>query len=176
MKSRATKWLILSILVLFLVGGFYVYALYQGIPDSIDEAFSEFYNADVAEDQLMDPLILAGPKVVPILIEKIKDKDMYRRRYAIGAIGNLGYRSAIPTLKNLLEDPSEEDYYRCDALNLISMIDIVKGRQLAIQYRDEKNNCLASLGVAILSEDSDTWRRSNYMRRSYYQALLGKHY
>ena len=149
-------------------------SLSTGVPKTADEAFSKFYS-DVAEDQLMDPLILAGKKVLPLLLEKISDKNMPKRRYAIGAIGNIGDASAIPILIDILDDPGEEDYFRCDAFLAIAMISREYGYKLAQQYEDNTNECLARLSNALLSNDPDLWKKANYMKRSYWQALLGRH-
>jgi hypothetical protein len=89
--------------------------LRSGIPASPAEAVKSFYEREVAEDQLMDPLILAGPDVIPLLEQDLRDPNVPRRRYAIGAVGDIGDKSALPTLRKILEDRSEVDYIRCDA-------------------------------------------------------------
>lgn len=137
--------------------------LRSGIPASPAEAVKSFYEREVAEDQLMDPLILAGPDVIPLLEQDLLDANVPRRRYAIGAVGNIGDRSALPTLRKILEDRSEVDYIRCDALEAMAMID----RDMAFQRVRAEPGLEAQCGAATLSGAKS---------RSYLEALLGWHY
>jgi hypothetical protein len=76
------------------------------------EALADFYEArDRAEDQLMDPLILNGRRVVPYITRDIQNKDMKLRRYAIGFLGNGRYSEAVPILEKILSDESEIYYF-----------------------------------------------------------------
>lgn len=138
-------------------------AMYSRIPDDPASALKSFYERDVAEDQLMDPLILAGRDVIPLLERELLNPDMPRRRYAISAIGNIGDKAALPILRKILEDRSEVDYIRCDSLEAISMID----RHMAIQFvRSEpslRSECGDPAGLSAT-------------RRNYLEALLGWHY
>jgi len=56
-------------------------------------------DAAKAEDQLMDPLLLAGDDVVPLVIDELPDKEMRLRRYAIGFLGNGRHTPALPASK-----------------------------------------------------------------------------
>jgi hypothetical protein len=103
-------------------------------------ALEEFYTHEGAEDTLMDPLIVAGEDVVPLVVERVKDRDMPRRRYAIGFLGNGGYRQALPVLREILADGTEKDYFRGDALHAIYMIDETLGRELARKHLGETNH------------------------------------
>lgn len=134
-----------------------------------EESLERFYQNQGPEDTLMDPLILAGDKVVPVVIEKVKEKKMVRRRYAIGFLGNGSYTQALPVLKTILQDSSELDYFRSDALHAIYQIDASSGLQLAQSYRNEPN----FLGQA--SQDLLSERHLLPHRRSYLDALLGRH-
>jgi hypothetical protein len=61
-----------------------------------DEALKDFYNAqDRAEDQIIDPLILAGNDVVPLVINELSNKEMRLRRYAIALLGNGRYGNGV---------------------------------------------------------------------------------
>lgn len=106
---------------------------------SPEAALAEFYEYDGMEGQLMDPLIRAGDKVVPLVIEKVRDKNMPRRRYAIGFLGNGSYRQALPVLQQILQDTTEEDYFRGDALQSIYQIDESLGVSYAQRYQGESN-------------------------------------
>jgi len=175
-NKKSTFRLIFSLLVFCALSvSLYVFYLFTGVPKTADEALNKFFNNNVAEDQIMDPLILAGSKVVPLLLEKISDKSMQNRRYAIGAIGNIGDENAIPKLIGILNDPVEDSYFRCDALNSIAMISQETGRKLAQSYKADNDKCLAQLSEALLSSDAGVWEKMNYMKRTYWQALLGRH-
>lgn len=111
----------------------------------------------------MDPLILAGSDVIPLLERDLLDPNMPRRRYAIGAVGNIGDESALPTLRKILENRSELDYIRCDALEAIAMID----RSMAIQIVRDEPNLEPQCGAAAVSGAKS---------RNFVEALLGWHY
>ncbi len=135
-------------------------------PESI---LAEFYVNKGAEDQLIDPLILAGDRVVPLVIEKVKDKDMPRRRYAIGFLGNGSYRQALPVLQQILQNRTERDYFRGDALQSIYQIDTQLGTDCAQRYQDG-NDYVSRIAKKILTGDS-----SLKERRSYWDAWWGRH-
>lgn len=98
------------------------------------KVLNDFYNDNVPESIIDRQLLSAGRAIVPHLITKIQQKDMKRRRYAIGALGKLGDRRALPTLEKLLKDDSEMFYFRHDALIAIWHIDRNYGGELAKKY------------------------------------------
>ena len=79
-----------------------------------------FVNQSVAEEYLQDPIKEAGYHIGPILTEKIKDKQMELRRYAIGGLGDIKYKPATETLKKILVDTTETDYVRADAFVVLT--------------------------------------------------------
>lgn len=101
------------------------------------KALDQFYSYNGPEETLMDPLILAGEKVVPLVINSVKSREMPRRRYAIGFLGNGEYSQAIPVLEDILKDVSEKDFIRGDALISIYQIDASLGMKYAKQYENE---------------------------------------
>jgi len=143
---------------------------------SPQQALNEFYAHRGAEDQLMDPLIVSGVEVVPLVITEIENPSMVKRRYAIGALGNIGDKTSLPVLEKILGDDAEEDYIRCDALNSISMIDFERGKELSKINKDSYLECLSSLSAEILSSEYSSWLSNNYIRRTLEDARSGKHY
>jgi hypothetical protein len=137
--------------------------------DSPEDALKRFYDNDGPEDTLMDPLILAGDRVVPFVLKEIKNKEMRRRRYAIGFLGNGSYKDALPVLEPILQDSSEEDFFRGDALQSIYMIDESRGRQLAENYKQQEDY-LGQISQRVINGDSQLKKR-----RTYSDALSGKH-
>jgi hypothetical protein len=105
--------------------------------DSHKRALEQFYRYDGPEEALMDPLILAGEKVVPLVISSIKNKEMPKRRYAIGFLGNGSYSQAIPALEEILTDVSEKDYIRADALISIYQINATVAVKYAERYKTD---------------------------------------
>jgi hypothetical protein len=105
----------------------------RGAFASPEVALARFVSAspyDVAEDQLMDPLILAGPKVVPLLAKSISNRQMVHRRYAVMALGHLGDQAALPALTKIVVDVTDEGYVRCDALQAVGLIKNAAARDL----------------------------------------------
>jgi hypothetical protein len=135
-----------------------------------DEAYARFLTfEDGAEDQLMDPLILAGEKVIPLVLEGVQDPNMPRRRYAIGFLGNCECKQAIPLLLSILEDTQEEDYFRGDALRAIARIRPEYGKELAKEYLSAEGH-LAHIATLILKDDPYISRR-----RTFSDALQRRH-
>jgi hypothetical protein len=79
-----------------------------------------FVNQSVAEEYLQDPIKEAGYHIGPILTDKIKNKNMELRRYAIGGLGDIKYKPATETLRQILLDTSEQDYVRADAFVVLT--------------------------------------------------------
>lgn len=135
-----------------------------------DEVMEDFYEAkDRAEDMLMDPLIVNSDIVKHRVIEEIKDKNMDKRRYAIGYLGNEKINEALPILVAILEDESELDYFRADALESIFLIDKEFGLSKAKKYRKRED----LLGRRAKSIVEKTYRP---FVRSYEDAKKGVHY
>lgn len=146
--------------------------LTASIPKTPELALKRFYEREVAEDQIMDPLILAGKSVVPLLENEVTNPAMPQRRYAIGALGNLRSNSSLPVLKRLVYKKSEEDYIRCDALIAIGMIDHDEGRRVFNSVKADIPHC----GAETADEHSySQWLKSNTPKRTYLEALLGWH-
>jgi len=138
----------------------------QGYPQ---DALKRFYDNQGPEDTLMDPLILAGDRVVPMVLKEVKNKNMPRRRYAIGFLGNGSYKEALAVIEPILLDPTEEDYIRGDALHSLYLIDASRGRELADRYKDQ-NDYLGEISRRVVSDDSQLKKI-----RTYAEALAGEH-
>lgn len=158
-----------SLLVCF---AWFASELNSNIPSSSEVAIEQFYQRQVAEDQTIDPLILAGPAVIPILEKKVMDPSMPRRRYAIGALGNLNSRSSLPTLERLSRAKAEDDYIRCDALAAMGMIDHGEGLRVLTSIKREGLQCISEIADG---QGYSQWLKSYGLRRSYVEALLGWH-
>lgn len=148
-------------------------ALFFALPvwprPTADEVMADFHAAvGRCEATLQDPLILHAHIVRNRVIEDIKDPAMDKRRYAIGFLGNVGAREALPALRNILEDETEKDYFRADALESIFHIDGGEGQALAPRY-SQVDNLLGWVAREIL--DGGT----RFSKRSYIDALLGRH-
>lgn len=141
------------------------------VPQSPEEAYRRFVDPErqVAEDQIMDPLILAGKDVVPIVLRQVENAHMPRRRYAIGFLGNVGAIEALPALKRILTNKAERDYIRGDALRAVAMIDLDQGKTLAQGYASDEEY-MGYIAKMIIAEDADLLQR-----RSYSDALLSRH-
>ena len=138
-----------------------------------EKILQEFYDYGVehgaAEDMLMDPLILAGSRVVPLIIKEVGNVDMPKRRYAIGFLGNGGYREAIPVLKKIIDD--EHDNQNCRGDALISLYRIDKDvAQIFIKEHNLRSDYLGYI-AGKLTEDPN---RMIY-ERSFFKALIGYH-
>jgi hypothetical protein len=146
------------------------WAVAEGPLRNPEAALREFYEArDRAEDQLMDPLILNGRRVVPLVIAAVPNKQMERRRYAIGFLGNGKYREALPVLEEVLSDESERFYFRADALEGIFQISPERARELAPRYLGGEDL------LGRVAQDIVAGRNPVYWTRSYWQAFRHVH-
>ena len=68
-----------------------------------------FYNDKVPEEITDRHLLTAGRGIVPYLIDEVQKRDMPKRGYAIGALGKLGDRRALPVLIKILVALSSGD-------------------------------------------------------------------
>jgi HEAT repeat protein len=144
------------------------------------EVLGEFYAYDGAEDTLMDPLIVAGTDVVPMVLEQVVKPDMVKRRYAIQALGNIGDPAAIPTLKLLAESTEEPGYIRCVSTQAVAQIDWIIGRDLAQQFtksgQQDSPECLPRISNQILNFSREEWLEKTGIVRSLEDARKRKHY
>ena len=115
------------------------------------KAWRAFYKGD-HEEELMQPLIKAGPAMAPAIIEAISHKDMRLRRYAISALAYLKDRQAVEPLGKIVKDKSEEDYFRGDALHSIYILDRKLGEQLAKEFAGQGDN-LKMIAEAIRKKE-----------------------
>jgi hypothetical protein len=134
------------------------------------EALKDFYEAkDRAEDQLMDPLILTGSSVVPLVLKELPNKDMRLRRYAIGFLGNGRYSEALPMLEVILNDESEIYYIRADALEAIFQISQSRAKELAPNFVNGRE-LLGEVAREIVAG-----KNRIYFERSYWEAFRHVH-
>ncbi len=146
------------------------WAVAEGPFRNPNEALKDFYEAkDRAEDQLMDPLILAGNRVVSLVINEIPNREMRLRRYAISFLGNGRYPEALPSLETILRDESEIHYFRADALQAIYQISDARAKELAPLYVNG-HQLLGRVAKDIVSGKNPV-----YFERSYWEAFWHVH-
>jgi hypothetical protein len=102
-----------------------------------NKVWHTFYVEADHEPEIDDPLIAAGRVMTSAICEAIAHPDMKRRRYAIGALGYIGDKRALPTLERILKDKDEIYYFRGDALHAIYQIDKKRGFLYAEQFANE---------------------------------------
>lgn len=135
-------------------------------PPSPQRVMRSFYDsAQRAEDEMMDPLILAGEQVIPLVMSEIQNKGMKHRLYALLFIGNSQYAEGVPVLMRIVNDPEEEGAFRAAALDAIAMIDTARGSSLSMSFR-ESDGPLGMAARRILAGDL-------VKRRTYEQARRG---
>jgi hypothetical protein len=161
----------IAVLVLGTVLAFGLWwAMAEGPLRSPEDAIRDFYEArDRGEDQLMDPLILNGRRVVPLVIAEVPKKEMNLRRYAIGFLGNGQYGDALPVLEQILSDESEIYYFRADALEAIFQISPDRAREVAPRYLTGQDL------LGRVAQDIVAGRNPVYWTRSYWQAFRHVH-
>jgi hypothetical protein len=135
---------------------------------SPEATLDDFYEYHAPDSEGLDPLILAGDKIVPLVIEKIQDRNMNKRGLAIDFLGNGEHKIAIPILEEIVIDESEEEHFRKIALVSIYQIDGELGNEFAQRFKTDR----------ILGEVSkDVISKKEYLnyRRTYIDALFRRH-
>lgn len=126
---------------LILVGGLFYWFVLQSPYSSPEEALSAFYGGEPRPECMQTkPLRQHGASVVPLVIRDLPKKEMPRRRYAIGYLGEEGHVEALPTLEAIARDNSEKFYFRADALLAIYDISPTRAAALARQVAMEPQN------------------------------------
>jgi hypothetical protein len=133
-------------------------------------ALQDFYEGeDRSEEELCDPLILVGPRVVPLVIADLPKKGTPRRLYAIRFLGNGRYPRALPVLEQILGDDGESASFRAEAFKAISQISPARARELAPTYGYGHDQ------VARVAEDVAAGRDPGCWTRTYGQAFRHVH-
>jgi len=128
-------------------------------------AYEGFCSEDVPEALLMDPLIMCGRRVVPIVLANIRDSGMPKRIYAIGFLGNGRYREALPALREVLNRGYEDEQVRRCALESIWMIDDQEGARTSKDFLG-RSDLLGETAREIQCA------RHSPRRRTYWDALM----
>jgi hypothetical protein len=124
-------------------------------------ALRDFYEGeDRSEEQLCDPLILVGPRVVPLIIADLPKKGTPRRLYAIRFLGNGHYSRALPVLEQLLGDDEENAAFRMEAFRAIYQISPDRARQLAPVYGYGHDRLARVAADIAAGRDPGCWRRT----------------
>jgi len=110
-----------------------------------------FMNQSVSEEYITRPLLEGGYQVGYIVMENLPEKEMKNRRYAIGAIGELKFKPAIPILQQILSDKTELDVFRADAFEALQKIGTMQSKEIAEGFRKHATDSL-DLNVIKLAD------------------------
>jgi hypothetical protein len=133
--TRMTRALVaVGMAVCLLLLGLVCWVYYSAFPSEAD-ALEVFYAAQVSEDEQLDALIAARGDVVPMVVAAVRHASMPKRRYAVAFLGNSGRRDALPVLRRIVEDETEEAQIRGDALESMARIDLGSVAALTPRYR-----------------------------------------
>ena len=170
------KVVIITIILILLISPFlYKFFLYPlSLYISPKHALNVFLKRECAEDQLINPLIISGKRVIPYLTQKIKDKKMHQRRYAINTLGHLGDNKIIPFLMSILNDTEEIYYFRYDALEAIAMIDITKAQEAARILVEKEIKMVTEFSKKLL--ESKNPNKFILKKKTLWKAILDRHY
>jgi len=132
-------------------------------------AMADFENpTNRAEDQLTDPLVLNGRRVAPHVLRALSDPKMRLRRYAIGFLGCSRHDPSLPALRRILSDPTEQSYFRADALEAIYLIKPPQGLAAARRFTAESDLLGATAQQIVAGE----WQANC---RTWWQAFTHRH-
>jgi len=110
-----------------------------------------FHNQSVAEGYIIRPIEEAGKEIGPILTEKIEEKQMKYRRYAILGLQKIDYQPATELMGNILFDTSELEVFRADAYETLKTFDNQNGIRLLAEFKTQAKDSV-ELKVVELGE------------------------
>lgn len=116
-----------------------------------------FVNQTTVEGALENPIIEAGYYIGPILTDKIKDRKMEMRRYAIDGLGKINYKPATETLKLILYDKTEQDYFRADAYVTLKRFNTRESNGILSDFRKLAVDTIDRKVINLI----DNWGTSN---------------
>ena len=102
--------------------------------------YSVFHNQSVAEGFIDRPIKEAGYQIGPILTEKIIDKEMKYRIYAIGGLKEIKFKPATSALARILIDSTEHIEYRAEAYEVLSFFDTDETRKIISDYKEQPDS------------------------------------
>jgi hypothetical protein len=101
--------------------------------------YSLFLHQSATEAYLSDPLICAGYEIGPLLTQKITNKEMKGRRYAISALQKLDYQPATDVLGEILLDSTELTVLRADAYETLKKFDNDKAKAILSNFKAQES-------------------------------------
>ncbi len=96
--------------------------------------YAVFQNQSVAEEYLIRPIEEAGYAIGPLLTEKIIDKNMKYRGYAILGLQKINYELATLKLGEILLDPLEQEGIRADSYEALKSFNNEIARKYVEEY------------------------------------------
>ena len=144
----AGKILILTILIYTFAG---IYVNKQCAP----LYYTIFINQSVGERYIQRPICEAGYYIGPVITKGIIDRNMNYRRYAISGLAKIKYIPATETLKLILFDTSEEDYFRAVAYVTLHRFDTEETQKILYDFRTQATNTCDKKVVQL----ADFWLR-----------------
>lgn len=129
------------------------------------QVLKDFYeDNDIPEAFLDRHLVRAGKGIVPYLVVEIQKKDMPKRGYAILALGKISDSRALPALTKLLEDTSESEVMRAEALVSIWYIDRKVGEKLTDEYSGKSKHFDRTIELLRKGKLDSIYKRSFFTR------------
>jgi hypothetical protein len=128
-----------AFIVFGLCFGFGVWMYSDYTNKQAEKALKDFYNYQGFKDKATTPLYQGGEKVIPLVIENVKDKNMTRRLDAIAFLGKPKNYQAMPVLTLITKDETEDIHSRKQALWAIYQIDVKVALDLAYKYKDRQD-------------------------------------
>lgn len=117
-----------------LVATVYVASSCHLVPGTPEAAFYEFQTTQHKESYIVLPLCTAGEMVVPLVTEKVNNKNLDRRGYAIQFLGATNSSLPIDTHERIAKDESDEVYPRGNAVMSLFLLHERRGRAVAEEF------------------------------------------
>lgn len=111
--------------------------------------YSVFHNQSVAEGYIVRPIEEAGKEIGPILTEKIENKQMKFRRYAILGLQKIDYQPATDLMGQILFDKTEQEVYRADAYETLRTFDNEISNKLIREFKHQAKDSIENKVIEL---------------------------
>jgi hypothetical protein len=122
---------------------------------STHDILERFYNSNVPENQIADELIIHSKPMCPVICQKIKDKNMPKRGYAILFLGNESFKDGKDVLLSILQDDTENSSIKVNPLilNELWIIGFTSSTKLCVRISlTQLSPCSSSSGIRLVFE------------------------
>lgn len=146
-------------------------------PSSVVDEFAELYSDQAkisAFEQSYDPLLMAGCRIAPELVRRMRQGDQPWRYAALSFLGHAGCESSTEFVSEAVQDNNAPLEWRAFALEALERLDVSAARGYAHGLTDEAGLLgMVARDIQACERDRDTCLPM--VQRTFLRAFLNLH-